>query len=277
MKPADGVASDVVDTGRTHWRGALFGVGLAIAAGLLVLFAPQSAHADDGSPGLLGGVVRDVTSTVTEVAQPIVAPLPDLGDLPVVGGLVSEVAQSAPVSSVTTPLANLVDGTLGGTVGSLPIVGGVLGSTPVGNVTAPVGGAVDGILEEVAGPAPGDPGDTIGPVAPGAGDPGDAGPVASAALMAPFLATVRTIPLLSSVGELGIVVATGAGGPDHGPVSVPGGLTPTSAVTGSGSPIGLAAAVLGAGLLLLLARGRLRPVGFLTPPSPVYGTDTSPD
>ncbi|MFT4283987.1 MAG: hypothetical protein QM598_04050 [Protaetiibacter sp.] len=269
MKPADGVVSDAVDTGRTHWRGALFGVGLAIVAGLLVLFAPQPAHADD-SPGLLGGVLDGVSTTAAAVTQPVLEPLPDARQLPVVGGIVGRVADSSPASSVTKPVAQLLDGTLGGTVGSLPVVGGLLGDTPVGDVTSPVGGVVDGALGEVAGPTA---------AAPHGSDPaataaGATGALAGVARALPLLSTISTI---SSVGELGIVVATGAGGSDHGPVSVPGGLTPTSAVTASGSPIGLATAVLGAGLLLLLARGRLRPVGLLTPPSPVYGTDTSPD
>jgi hypothetical protein len=35
--------------------------------------------------------------------------------------------------------------------------------------------------------------------------------------------------------------------------------------------------VLGAGLLFLLARGRVRVAGFRAPPSPVFATDTSPD
>jgi hypothetical protein len=60
-------------------------------------------------------------------------------------------------------------------------------------------------------------------------------------------------------------------------VSAPGDVTPTSAVTAGGPPIGLAAAVLGAGLLFLLARGRVRLAGFRAPPSPVFATDTSPD
>lgn len=268
MEPADGVALDAVDTRRTHWRGALIGVGVAIAAGLLAVLAPQPAHADDGGSSLVGSLVHDVASTVTDVVDPVVAPLPDARELPLVGGIVARVADSRPVSTVTTPVADLADGLLGGTTGSLPVIGGLLGDRPLGSVTDPVGGLVDGALVEVAG--------TGGDVdaAPAAPAP------ASAALRlgsAPVGLTAAAIPPISRAGDLVVVVAAGAEGLLHGPVSAPGDITPTSAVTAGGPPIGLAAAVLGAGLLFLLARGRVRPSGFRAPPSPVFATDTSPD
>jgi len=274
MQPAGGVADDAVDTRRTHWRGALIGVGVAIAAGLLTLFAPQAAHADDGGePGLVGSLVHGLTSTVSEVVDPVVAPLPDARELPVVGGLVGEVVDSRPVNTVTEPLAGLVDGLLGDTVGSLPLVGGLLGDTPLGSVTEPVSGMVDGTLDGVAGDAAAVP----APPASSAPDAGVASELPATSLVSQLVGFAVELPLVSHVGALAVVGAVGAEGPLHGPVSAPGDIAPTSAVTAGGPPIGLAAAVLGAGLLFLLARGRVRSAGFRAPPSPVFATDTSPD
>lgn len=276
MSTADGVAN-AVETRRTHWRGVLLGAGLAAVAGFLILFAPQPAHADDGSPGLLGKVLDGVTSTVSNVAEPVVEPLPDVRDIPVVGGAVGQVVDSEPVTSVTAPLARLLDDALGETVGSLPVVGDVLGSTPVGDVTRPVSDTVDGVLDDVAGPR-------VTPVTP-VGEPDGVAlttadrPASGAAFERSAAASAIdvAVPLVARIGAISIAVAAGAEGPLEGPVSIPGGITPTSAVTAGAGPIGLAAAVLGAGLVLLLARGRLRPTSFRAPPSPVYGTDTSPD
>lgn len=273
MQPAGGVADDAVDTRRTHWRGALIGVGVAIAAGLLTLFAPQPAHADDGGEsGLVGSLVQGLTSTVGDVVDPVVAPLPDARELPVVGGLVGEVVDSRPVNRVTEPLAGLVDGLLGDTVGSLPVVGGLLGDSPLGSVTEPVSGIVDGTLGGVAGPAAAVPA-TSATSAPGAGAASDL----SGASPASLLSFASELPIISHAGDLAVVVAVGAEGLHGKPVSAPGDITPTSAVTAGGPPIGLAAAVLGAGLLFLLSRGRVRPAGLRAPSSPVFATDTSPD
>lgn len=269
MSTADGVTS-AVETRRTHWRGVLLGAGLAAVAGFLILFAPQPAHADDGSPGLLGTVLDGVTSTVSNVAEP----LPDVRDLPVVGGVVGQVADSAPVTSITAPVARLLDDTLGETVGSLPVVGDVLGSTPVGDITTPVGDTVDGVLGNVAGPhtAPVDEPDGVAPT--GADRPASA----AAFDRSPRTSAIEVaVPLVTRIGAISIGVATGAEGPLGGPVSIPGGITPASAVSAGAGASGLAAVVLGAGLVLLLTRGRLRPTSFRAPPSPVYGTDTSPD
>ncbi len=270
MEPADGVALDAVDTRRTHWRGALIGVGVAIAAGLLTVLAPQPAHADDNEPGLVSSLLRGVTSTVSEVVEPVVTPLPDARELPVVGGLVGEVADSRPVSAVTKPVAELADGLLGDTVGSLPIVGGILGDQPVGSITEPAATVVDDTLGDVAGIVA--PEATDAPaIAP------DAAPASAAAWLGSSVVVItHDLPLISHVGELA-VGAVGAEGLIHGPVSAPGDVAPTSAVTAGGPPIGLAAAVLGVGLLFFLTRGRVRPVGFRAPGSPVFATDTSPD
>ncbi|HTN58441.1 MAG TPA: hypothetical protein VL043_09255 [Protaetiibacter sp.] len=274
MEPAGGVALDAAETRRTHWRGALIGVGVAIAAGLLTVLAPQPAHADDGDrAGLIGSLVQGLASGVTEVVDPVVAPLPDARELPVVGGLVGEVVDSRPVSTVTAPVSGLVDGLLGDTVGSLPILGGVLGDTPLGSVTQPVSGVVDGTLGQVAGTT----GDAdAAPPAPGV-DSGSTASGAATALGSALVGLAGDLPLISHAGELAVVGAVGAEGLFHGPVSAPGDLTPTSAVTAGGPPIGLAAAVLGAGLLFFLARGRLGPAGVRAHPSPVFATDTSPD
>lgn len=273
MEPAGGVALDAAETRRTHWRGALIGVGVVIAAGLLTVLAPQSAHADDGDhAGLVGSLVHGLASGVTEVVDPVVAPLPDARELPVVGGLVGEVVDSRPVSTVTAPVSGLVDGLLGDTVGSLPVLGGVLGDTPLGSVTQPVSGVVDGTLGQVAGTT------VDADAAPAA--PGDSSSTASGAATALGSALVgfaRDLPFISHAGDLAVVGAVGAEGLFHGPVSAPGDLTPTSAVTAGGPPIGLAAAVLGAGLLFFLARGRLGSAGIRAHPSPVFATDTSPD
>jgi hypothetical protein len=266
MQPAGDVALDAANTQRTHWRGALIGVGVAIAAGLLTVLAPQPAHADDGDPGLVGS---GLGSSVSDVIDPVVAPLPDARELPVVGGLVGTVADSRPVSTITRPVSELADGLLGGTVGSLPIVGGVLGDEPLGSITDPAGALVDGTLAKVSGAA------EATTAAPSTFDAGTAS--AAVWLGSSLVGFTGELPVVSHAGDLVVGGAVGAEGLFHGPVSAPGDITPTSAVTAGGPPIGLAAAVLGAGLLFLLGRGRVRPAGFRAPPSPVFATDSSPD
>src|SRR5690606_30507084 len=165
----------------------------------------------------------------------------------------------------------LADGLLGDTVGSLPIVGGILGDQPVGSITEPAATVVDDTLGDVAGIA-----------APEATDAPEIAPDATPASAAAWLGSsvvgiTRDLPLISHAGALAVVGAVGAEGLIHGPVSAPGDIAPTSAVTAGGPPIGLAAAVLGVGLLFFLTRGRVRPVGFRAPGSPVFATDTSPD
>ncbi|TPX00719.1 hypothetical protein FJ656_31350, partial [Schumannella luteola] len=121
MEPADGVVSDAVIHERHIWRSALIGAASLVGVGLMVLLAPQPAHADDGH-GLLGGVVDTTVSTVTTVVEPVVPSLPAVREVPIVGDVVGSVVDSAPVSAVVTPVADLVDGIAGDTVGSLPIV-----------------------------------------------------------------------------------------------------------------------------------------------------------
>lgn len=285
MELAGGVARDAVET-RNHWRGALIGVGVALAAGVLTLLAPQSAQADDDANGLLGSLLGDVTATVTEVTNvvepviepvvaPVVAPLPNVRELPLVGGVVGEVVDSAPVAALTEPITQLADevlteGLLGATVASVPIVGELLGDEPVGSLLGPVSGVVDGALGGIVGARPD---------APDAAPALQSQPTASAELWFGQATVGFATQLLtdSRIADQVVAIAAGAGGPIHGPVSAPGDIAPASAVTASGPPIGLAAAVLGAGLLFLLATGRVRPLGFRAPPSPVYATDSSPD
>jgi hypothetical protein len=274
MEPAGGVVIDAADTRRTHWRGALMGVGVAVAAGLLTFLAPQSAHADESDPqpsGLVGSLVQELASTAAQVVDPVVAPLPDARDLPVVGSLVGRVADSRPVSTVTQPVTGLVDEVLGGTVATLPVVGDLLGEAPLGSVVEPVGDVVDGTVGRLAGT----PTDTDAePAAGGGAATSDAEPL----WFGPSLAGIAgELFVVADAGTRAVVGAAGAEGPFNGPVSAPGDLAPTSAVTAGGPPIGLAAAVLGVGLLFLLAAGRVRPAGFRAPPSPVFATDTSPD
>ncbi|GMA90726.1 hypothetical protein [Homoserinibacter gongjuensis] len=217
--------------------------------------------------------MHSLSSGVTQVVDPVVAPLPDARELPVVGGLVGEVVDSRPVSTVTAPVSGLVDSLLGDTVGSLPVLGGVLGDTPLGSVTQPVSGVVDGTLGQLAGTA----GDAdAAPAAPGV-DSGTIASGAAAVLGSALVGFAGDLPFISHAGDLAVVGAVGAEGLFHGPVSAPGDLTPTSAVTAGGPPIGLAAAVLGAGLLFVLACGRLGAAGVRAHPSPVFATDTSPD
>lgn len=273
MQPADGVTRDAVDT-RSHWRGALIGVGVAVAAGLLTVLAPQPAHADDDTSGLLGTLVGDVTAAATEVVEPVVAPLPDVRELPVVGGLVGEIADSAPVAAVTEPVARLVDTALGDTVASVPLVGGLLGGEPVGSIIDPVSGVVDGTLSELVGTPPVAAPNVTAPDATAAAQPPASAELWLGSAAAGFAADIL---MNSRAADALVAIAVGVEGPFHGPVSAPGDIAPTSAVTASGTPIGLAVAVLGAGLLFFLARGHVRPAGVRAPPSPVYGTDTSPD
>lgn len=267
MESAGGVAIDAAATRRTHWRGALIGVGVAVAAGLLTLFAPQSAHADDGSDtGAVSSLVQGLASTASGVTDPVLVPLPDARDLPVAGGLVGEVVDSAPADSLVQPVTGLADGILGDAAGSLPLVGGLLGTMPTGSIADTVGGAVDGVLGRVAGA-----------VSDADAVPGVAAGVSALWLGSSLVGIAGGLTLISHAGPMVGVGAAGAEGPFPGPVSAPGDITPTSAVTTGGPPIGLAAAVLGAGLLFLLAAGRVRSAGSRVPPSPVFATDTSPD
>jgi len=274
MEPADGAVSGAVTIRRNHWRGALFGVGVAMAAGLFVLLAPAPAHADDGgsgSSGLLGGVVSDLTGVVDSIVSPVVEPLPSLRDVPVVGGIVGDVVDSKPVGTVVAPVSGLVDGLLGDTVGSLPIVGGILGDRPIGDITDPVAGTVDSTLGDlVAGP-----GIVLPPVLFPQTDAAAIQPDAATAAASGL--TAALLPVLARAADLGAIVAGAGNSPIGGFASVPGDSMPTSAVTASGPPGGLAAAVLGAGLLLFFFAGRLRPELFRAPPSPTFDTDSSPD
>lgn len=261
MVPTDGVAIDAVTTRRTHWRGALFGVCLAVGVGLLILFAPQSARADDGH-GLVGTVsdaVGGVAATAQSVTAPVVDPLPDLRELPVVGGLIGDVADSRPVASVTQPVAGLVDG--------------LLGSPVVAPVTAPVADLVDDAVGGLAGGAAGaepSPESAVPPIIPAA----SAADAASDSMMS---AALRLVPAVAAAGQVAATVADDDIRPLFVGANARGASDAATAASSGGAPTGLAVAVLGVGLLLLLARGRLRPESARAPGSPVFDTDTSPD
>src|SRR5690606_9564864 len=162
---------------------------------------------------------------------------------------------------------------LGRPLGCWRVHGRGFADTPLVPRTQPVSGVVDGTLGEVAGTS----GDVdAAPAAPGVDSGSTASGVVST-LGSALIGFAGDLPFISHAGDLAVVGAVGAEGLFHGPVSAPGDLTPTSAVTAGGPPIGLAAAVLGAGLLFFLARGRLGPAGARAHPSPVFATDTSPD
>ncbi len=270
MEPAGAVDGAVISR-RNPWRGALLGAGLVVGAGLLVLFAPAPAHADDGDQGLLGGVVGGLTDVVEQVVEPVVEPLPSLRDVPVVGGIVGRVVDSEPVGTITEPVSGLVDGLLGDTVASLPVVGSLLGDRPVGDILDPVAGTVDDTLGDlVSGPQIGVP-----PVVPQPAAP-TIQPDTAAAFAASGIRSV-VLPVLARADQFGVIVAGAGNSPLGGFASVPGDSMPTSTVTASGPPGGLAAAVLGAGLLLILLMARVRPDLFRAPPSPTFDTDSSPD
>jgi len=270
MEPADGAVDGAVILRRNHWRGALLGAGLVVGAGLLVLFAPAPAHADEGGgDGILGGVVGELTGVVDGIVSPVVDPLPPLGDVPVVGGIVEKVVGSEPVGTVTQPVTGIVDGLLGDTVASLPVVGGLLGDRPVGDIVDPIAGTVDDTITELVGrPA-------LAVPAPAPTAPAFSTDAAAAAIAASGITAV--LPVLARADDLGALVAGAGNSPLGGFASVPGDSMPTSAVTASGPPGGLAAAVLGAGLFVLLLMARVRPDLFRAPPSPTFDTDSSPD
>lgn len=275
MESADGAVS-AVPLKRSHWRGTLLGAGLAAAAGFLVLFAPAPAQADDGDSGLLGGVVSELTGVVDKIVAPVVEPLPSVREVPVVGGLVGQVVDSKPVGAVTAPVSDLVDGLLGDTIASVPVVGDLLGDTPVGDITDPVAGTVDGALGQLV--------TGTGLPLPPVLVPQDGTPVAVAADAAVVSAASGAISMLIPVLTRIDGLAALAPGGEHSPFGgfggspgFPGDSMPTTAISSAGSTTGLAAAVLGAGLVILFFAGRLRPVAFRVPSSPTFDTDSSPD
>ncbi len=241
-------------------------------------------------------VVSPVPTPVVNVVAPVVAPLanplPTIRQLPVVGGIVGGVVDSAPVASVTTPVAGLVDGLLGTTVGSLPVIGGVLGTTPVGSLTQPISGAVDGALGQLAG-TPLLPGPVLGGVLPdGTVDPAIAADPDGALALPASLQAVREAAVRAAFAGVGIASAAapavlsapsplgGAGGPLPGGFSglLGEGIAIVSAAAAAAAPWAKPLAILlGAAFVFLLAAGRIRPVRIALPASLAFGTDTSPD
>ena len=150
MEPHDEVDTDFVEraatpAARIPWVLVLRGIGAGIGGLAIVVFAPSAATADDntGLGNLLGQLVDDASGVIDPVVGPVVGPL--------VGPLVDGLGVSDPLGSLTNPVTDALDGLLGETIDSLPLVGDLLGTTPTGSVLAPVAGAVDGLIDGVAG------------------------------------------------------------------------------------------------------------------------------
>ncbi|AYF97887.1 hypothetical protein [Protaetiibacter intestinalis] len=253
MNPADGAALDAVITRRSPWRGALIGVGVAIAAGLLVLLAPSPAHADDAP--VLPGIPVDVGAAVASV----VAPPPTVRELPLVGATAGVIADSSPAQTVTQPVAETLDGLLG-----------------VGEPTAPVAGVVDDTLATVVGvTVPEVPPVPVLVPEPASAEPA---PVPAAASTGALASAAVLLARTAAPAVVALDVLTASA--DASPLGLlPGGTPadpPPSALAGAGGAPGLLAiAVLGAALLLLAA-GRPRPDAFRAPRPPTLDIDTSP-
>jgi hypothetical protein len=106
-------------------------------------------------------VVEDVTSVVpepvAEVVQPVVEPVVDQVVVPVV-----EAVPDAPVAEIVQPVTDVVDPV----VAAVPVVGDILGSTPTASVTAPVVDLADSTVGQVTTTVV-----TVAPALPGASGP----------------------------------------------------------------------------------------------------------
>ena len=302
------------------WQGRWLRVALlalvfsALWLGISLFSSTSSASADEAKPasllGTAGAVVGGVTQTtsthgdtagsvvgavvepvdavvepvlepVTAVVQPVVEVVPaPVGDLiePVVPGTVGE---------LTEPLVDTVDRV----VGSLPIVGGIVGDDTVGGIVSPVTGVVDDTLGTIIGspidlpggdtgvtpqlpdgsPVPDvtvDPVITIGPADLAAS--GDASSPASA------VANVADLP---GTHVSGTAAPAQPGAPPGLPS--PGGGAGSGGSGASGSGSGGASAGSDAAFAALeldaLASLVLHAVDDALPSSPAYDTDSTPD
>ena len=106
-------------------------------------------------------VVEDVTSVVpepvAEIVQPVVEPVVDHVVVPVV-----EAVPDAPVAEIVQPVTDVVDPV----IAAVPVVGDVLGSTPTSSVTAPVVELADSTVGQVTNTVV-----TVAPGLPGASEP----------------------------------------------------------------------------------------------------------
>jgi hypothetical protein len=133
-----GISSDDVTGAAPAGRAlrlALLLVG-AVSGLLLISFTvgSSSASADDGgdSPASLGSVVGGVVSTVTD-AVPAAAPVTNA-----VSHVVHAVTHSAPATTVVTPVAQVADEVVVSVLGEEP-----LGTAPVGSLLTPVAAVID--------------------------------------------------------------------------------------------------------------------------------------
>jgi hypothetical protein len=105
--------------------------------------------------------VENVTSVVpepvAEVVQPVVEPVVDQVVIPVV-----EAVPDAPVAEIVQPVTDVVDPV----VVAVPVVGDILGSTPTASVTAPVVELADSTVGQVTTTVV-----TVAPALPGASEP----------------------------------------------------------------------------------------------------------
>ncbi|PZQ88968.1 MAG: hypothetical protein DI534_09285 [Leifsonia xyli] len=282
MEPACGVGDDVATTTRHPWRGALLGAAVVVAGGLLTLFAPSAAHAADG-PGSLGGLVNGAAQLVDEALPLPVAGVPSVAEVPVVGGITGAItggitgaiADATPVTTLTDPATTLLDGAVGSTVGSLPIVGGALGEQPIGQLVTPLPAVLDGIVGAALGSAT--PGSAVeSPVAGVHAGTSVIGALAASVLLRPGAAVAAGLAVPGALMPGALMPGFPSGQmPLGGDAALPA--TPASVSAAGGPPGGPAATVIGLGLILLLVGARVRRPTPLAPLSPVFATDTSPD
>ena len=169
--------------------------------------------------------------TVTDVV-----PAPVKNVIPAVQTAVSDVVDAKPVSSIVTPVVDIVDDTVGviPVVKDLPVVSDILGDSPIGDITTPITGVVDDVLGEVVGgvdavidpltelpqpngpatpdaPAGPDAPATPGVPAPGAGLPDDGSADSDPAVAAiPSLSLDSTMAMTSSQWAANLNSRTGA-------------------------------------------------------------------
>ncbi|PJJ70522.1 hypothetical protein CLV46_0044 [Diaminobutyricimonas aerilata] len=175
----------------------LLGLFAAVFGGvLLALFTTASPSSAEEAPPdsvvdrvatLVEHVTAPVSSTaaaavqeVVAVAAPVVqAPVVQATPVPAVVHTVTETVANTSVSTILTPVAGVVDSTVGAlpVVGNLPLVDAVLGESPITTVTDPVVDAVDTITDGLGAGVdaviPDESVDGIGPVVIGISVAGD--------------------------------------------------------------------------------------------------------
>lgn len=229
-----------------------------VVFGLLVLSflvgGSSASAAERDEPDSLGGLVGSVVSEVAD-AVPVVQPVTQ----PVVQ-VVQQVADAAPATTAVVPVAAVVDEAVAPVLETTGLDETLGTSTPVGAILTPVAELVDTTLGTTA--------TAIGPVVL---------PVAQTAADAIAEAPVAATPLIELVAPIVPVIVSGAASGQLGLAvsSIP--LGAEDGLGGTASTPLLAAALAGAGFLVLLARRRQLDPGRAMPGSPVFETDSSPD